>query len=65
MKYLDLTQQKRYPQSSVGVLGLAMVDDSALAIGIVSGDSGYGWPGNTVAIDGTPAGNLGRISGDC
>jgi hypothetical protein len=58
MKNLELTQSVHSPQSSVGVLGLAMDDESALAIGMFLGDSGYGWPGDVGQLAALPPGTF-------
>jgi hypothetical protein len=62
MKFLELTEQDS-PQLSLGVLGLAMVNETCLALGIVSGDGGYLQPGDGGAIGGTAAGNSLGIAG--
>jgi hypothetical protein len=58
MKNLQFTEAVDSPQSAAINLGIAMVPDSALAIGLLSGDSSYFPPGDAGTIGGTPAGNV-------
>jgi hypothetical protein len=64
MKNLEVTQSVHSPQSSVGVLGIAMVDGSCLAIGMVGDDRGYCWRGDAGTVGDTVAGNLSEVFGE-
>jgi hypothetical protein len=61
MKNLEVTQDRDSPQLSPSSLGIAMDEDSCLAMGIVSEDGGYFVPGKNGMIGGTVAGG---VSGD-
>jgi hypothetical protein len=56
MKHLDFTEPLDSPQSTAGFLGTAMVPDSALTLGAVSGDGSYCLLGDAGTIARTSAG---------
>jgi hypothetical protein len=56
IKHLDFTKQIDSPQSGPILLGIAMVPESSLALGLLAGDGDYFPPGDAGTIAGASMG---------
>jgi hypothetical protein len=64
MKDLEFTQQRDTPGYHPQSLGIERDDESALAIGMFSGNGGHMWPGIAEGFGDTVAGEVGGCVGE-